>query len=54
VRAVLAGELWFPETSGVKADPLDAQLAAQILQKLGVNSRTQAALVAERFSGGNH
>jgi DNA-binding NarL/FixJ family response regulator len=92
VRAVLAGELWFPETSGMNADPLDAQLAArvaeltpqqhrvlimlaqgkankeiafeldvhegtvkahvsQILQKLGVTSRTQAALVAERFTG---
>jgi DNA-binding NarL/FixJ family response regulator len=94
VTAVLAGDLWFPETPGAAAgDSLDGQLAeriaeltpqqrrvlamltqgkpnkeiafeldvhegtvkahvTQILQKLGVHSRTQAALVAERFSVG--
>lgn len=91
VRAVLAGELWFPEISGDAVEPFDAQLAAriaeltaqqrrvlmmlaqgklnkeiafelhvhegtvkahvtQILQKLGVQSRTQAALVAQRLN----
>ncbi len=93
VRAVLAGDLWFPDAASGAADAFDAQLAArvaeltpqqhrvlvmlaqgkpnkeiayeldvhegtvkahvtQILQKLGVHSRTQAALVAERFAGG--
>lgn len=92
VRAVLDGDLWFPEVSGGGVDPLDAQLVArvaeltpqqhrvftllargklnkeiafelevhegtvkahvtQILQKLGVHSRTQAALVAQRLGG---
>lgn len=91
VRAVLAGDLWFPQTSGVGLEPMDEQLAAriaeltpqqhrvfvllsqgklnkeiafelnvteatikahvsQILHKLGVHSRTQAALVAQRLN----
>lgn len=90
VRAVLAGDLWFPEIPDTGAGPSDAQLAGriaeltpqqqrvfallaqgklnkeiafeldvheatvkahvtQILQKLGVHSRTQAALVAHRL-----
>ena len=90
VGAVLAGDLWFPESSTSDVEPLDAQLAAriaeltpqqhrvfmmlaqgklnkeiafeldvhegtvkahvtQILQKLGVHSRTQAAIVAQRL-----
>jgi DNA-binding NarL/FixJ family response regulator len=92
VKAVLAGELWFPEGAGTKVDALDHDLAAriaeltaqqrrvfamvahgksnkeiafelniqegtvkahvsQILTKLGVHSRTEAALVAGRFNG---
>jgi DNA-binding NarL/FixJ family response regulator len=91
VRAVLAGDLWFPESLNHVAEPKDAELVAriaeltpqqhrvfmliargklnkeiafelsvhegtvkahvtQILQKLGVHSRTQAALVAQRLS----
>jgi len=91
VSAVLAGDLWFPQTTGGSSDVVDDRLAAriadltpqqhrvflmlaqgkpnkeiayeldvhegtvkahvtQILQKLGVHSRTQAALVAERFT----
>ena len=91
VRAVLAGDLWFPDGLAVNLAPSDAEMAARIseltpqqrrvlvllaqgrlnkeiafeldvhegtvkahvshiLQKLGVNSRTQAALVAQRFS----
>jgi DNA-binding NarL/FixJ family response regulator len=92
VKAVLAGELWFPEGSEPNVDSLDQDLVAriaeltpqqrrvflmvahgksnkeiafelniqegtvkahvsQILLKLGVNSRTEAALVAGRFNG---
>lgn len=91
VRAVLAGDLWFPATLGEGVEPADEQLAAriaeltpqqhrvfvllaqgklnkeiafelevteatvkahvsQILHKLGVHSRTQAALVAQRLT----
>jgi DNA-binding NarL/FixJ family response regulator len=90
VRAVLAGDLWFPEASVANLTASDAEVAGRIseltpqqrrvlvllaqgklnkeiafeldvhegtvkahvthiLQKLGVNSRTQAALVAQRF-----
>lgn len=90
VRAVLAGDLWFPEASAANLTTSDAEVAGRIseltpqqrrvlvllaqgklnkeiafeldvhegtvkahvthiLQKLGVNSRTQAALVAQRF-----
>lgn len=92
VRAVLAGDLWFPEGSGPIADSLDQEFVtrigdltpqqrrvftmvargksnkeiafelnvqegtvkahvSQILTKLGVHSRTEAALVAGRFNG---
>ncbi len=92
VRAVLAGELWFPQVPGDDVDSLEQRLAAriaeltpqqrrvfarvahgksnkeiafdlriregtvkahvsQILMKLGVHSRTEAALVAGRFNG---
>jgi DNA-binding NarL/FixJ family response regulator len=92
VRAVLAGELWFPEVDRDDVSSQDQQLAAriaeltpqqqrvfamvahgksnkeiafdlhiqegtvkahvsQILLKLGVSSRTEAALVAGRFNG---
>jgi DNA-binding NarL/FixJ family response regulator len=91
VRAVLAGELWFPEGSGPIVNSLDQEFVAriadltpqqrvfamvahgksnkeipfalsvqegtvkahvsQILTKLGVHSRTEAALVAGRFNG---
>jgi len=91
VRAVLAGDLWFPEASGGGVPTSDAQLAGRIaeltpqqqrvlallaqgklnkeiafelevheatvkahvshiLQKLGVHSRTQAALVAQKLN----
>jgi DNA-binding NarL/FixJ family response regulator len=90
VRAVLAGDLWFPEASVANLTASDAEVAGRIseltpqqrrvlvllaqgklnkeiafeldvhegtvkahvthiLQKLGVNSRTQAALIAQRF-----
>lgn len=91
VRAVLAGDLWFPDGSSANLAPSDAEMAGRIseltpqqrrvllllaqgklnkeiafelevhegtvkahvthiLQKLGVSSRTQAALVAQRFN----
>jgi DNA-binding NarL/FixJ family response regulator len=90
VRAVLAGDLWFPQASAASLTASDEEMAGRIseltpqqrrvlvllaqgklnkeiafeldvhegtvkahvthiLQKLGVNSRTQAALVAQRF-----
>lgn len=90
VRAVLAGDLWFPEIESAEVGEADAEIAAriadltpqqrrvfllvcqgklnkeiafeldvteatvkahvsQILHKLGVHSRTQAALIAQRL-----
>lgn len=95
VRAVLAGDLWFPELDNGETEQADGEMAAriaeltpqqrrvfvlvcqgklnkeiafeldvteatvkahvsQILHKLGVHSRTQAALVAQRLNRGGH